>query len=1112
MFRNIFLIFLLISAFQLFAQTPATQAEVSPHSPATSEVKKTANQQEAFIIEQSSTAEAYETDGTGTYESASRVRVQSQAGVQQFGLLTLPYEKNFQTADFEYVRVRKPDGTVVNTSLDNVQDIEAEITRAAPFYSDLREKQIAVKSLEVGDVVEWRSVTHTFKAVAPGQFWARYQFTKQAVILDEEFRLSVPKDMYVKVKSSTEQPQVHVEAGRRIYEWKRSQLKREEEDPKIKFGLPYKLPQPDIEISTFKSWDDIGHWYDELQRDRVTPSAEVKAKALELTKNAKNDDEKIRALYDFVATRFRYIGVAFGIGRYQPHSATDVLDNSYGDCKDKHTLLASLLQAVGIQASPAIISSMHEIDPEVPSPAQFDHVITAVHRGNELLWLDATSEVAPFGMLTVNLRDKQALVIAPGGSASLVKTPDKPGVDAFEKSEITGTLSNTGELKASMQNELRGDSEIVMRSVFHRVPEPKWKDVVQTLSYRMGFAGTVSDVTATAPEQTAEPFRFSYTYDRTDFSDWASNKRITVPMLPISVPSLNDEHEKSGQPLYLGSAGKVDYVAEIKLPDGYTPQLPVNLDLKTDFAEYHSRYSLEDGTLHAERQMTVLMKEVPAAKFASYRDFEHKVGDDQGAWILFTAAGKTAASTTNKAGESSLKWPPIPNTDAGREFSDALVLLHQQKNADGALAKLEEAAQRDPKLPGIWASMATAYWMKRDFNRALDNMRRQTEETPDVPIAFANFARMLVQMHKGDEAIPILQKWVALTPKDPQAIKAYGSQLIAAKNLSQAIELFENAIKDNPTEGAFHFYLGTAYLRSNENVLAVDHYKRAIALASAEQKGFLQNNAAYELADKNVDIVQAEEWSRASVDYAERQTQNLNLAKLDTNQLYLMRELSMYWDTLGWIQFQKREYRNAQNYLNAAWWLRQNATIAEHLSKVYEQLHEPEKAAQFKQLASVTPDRDGVLLTREQAVQDAKSAEKLGDWDPRAALGKMRTMHLPFSARTSNKLESAEFMVLLSNSPGNLNTTSDGPRVLNASARSSSSSDIPAVKVDSVKFISGAEDLKLAEKVLEHADFAVKLPESTSVKLVRRGILMCSPAADACNFTLLTADSVHSAD
>ena len=51
--------------------------------------------------------------------------------------------------------------------------------------------------------------------------------------------------------------------------------------------------------------------------------------------------EKIEALYDFVAKNFRYVSLSLGIRSLPATSASgDVLHNQYGDCKDKHTLLA----------------------------------------------------------------------------------------------------------------------------------------------------------------------------------------------------------------------------------------------------------------------------------------------------------------------------------------------------------------------------------------------------------------------------------------------------------------------------------------------------------------------------------------------------------------------------------------------------------------------------------------------------------------------------------------------------------------------------------------------------------------------------------------------------
>ena len=46
----------------------------------------------------------------------------------------------------------------------------------------------------------------------------------------------------------------------------------------------------------------------------------------------------------------RYFIVVRGIGGWQAHYAADICLNHYGDCKDKTTLLISMLQAIGIKA------------------------------------------------------------------------------------------------------------------------------------------------------------------------------------------------------------------------------------------------------------------------------------------------------------------------------------------------------------------------------------------------------------------------------------------------------------------------------------------------------------------------------------------------------------------------------------------------------------------------------------------------------------------------------------------------------------------------------------------------------------------------------------------
>jgi transglutaminase-like putative cysteine protease len=269
-------------------------------------------------------------------------------------------------------------------SPDEAQDITSDITRQAPLYSDLHEKHLAVKGLEVGDVLEYAVTARTTKALVPDQFWYSYSFSVDELVLAETLQITVTRDRAVKWRSAKRQPAITETGVRRVFTWSDSvtRHKPKEQSEADQRTVAYdaargKLPQGDVEISSFQSWEDVGRWYIALQEERAKPTPEIRAKAAELTKGLTDDHAKADAIYHYVSTQVHYIGIDFGIGRYQPHSAADVLSNQYGDCKDKHTLLAALLEAAGIRAWPALIGSSHNLDPDVPYPGQFDHVISA---------------------------------------------------------------------------------------------------------------------------------------------------------------------------------------------------------------------------------------------------------------------------------------------------------------------------------------------------------------------------------------------------------------------------------------------------------------------------------------------------------------------------------------------------------------------------------------------------------------------------------------------------------------------------------------------------------------------------------------------------------------
>src|SRR4029077_15670681 len=118
---------------------------------------------EAAVGELISVKAVFENDGTSTQQLTLRAHIQSDAGVKRYGLLTFTYQSATQTIEVEYLRVRKPDGSVVVTPPENIQDLDAGITREAPFYSDLREKHAAVKGLSLDDMLEYQVRWRTTK-------------------------------------------------------------------------------------------------------------------------------------------------------------------------------------------------------------------------------------------------------------------------------------------------------------------------------------------------------------------------------------------------------------------------------------------------------------------------------------------------------------------------------------------------------------------------------------------------------------------------------------------------------------------------------------------------------------------------------------------------------------------------------------------------------------------------------------------------------------------------------------------------------------------------------------------------------------------------------------
>jgi len=1068
---------MVIPAMLLAQSTPPNQKAVQPAAQTKAEEKKAPNySQEAFVFEQWHTRVRFEADGTSRQESLARVKLQSDAGVQQLGEQNIGYNSANQKVQIEYIRVRKADGSVVTAGAEAVQDLSTAIAREAPVYTDYRMKHVSVPGLRPGDTLEYKVVTLTETPLAPGHFWFDYDFEKNTIVLDERLEMDVPKSRAVKLKTHPDrEPSITEQGDRKIYTWTSRNLERPAEDAEKK-PKREEPKGPAVQLTTFQSWTEVGQWYATLEKDRVVPTAEIRAQAAKLIEGRTTEMEKIEALYDFVAKNFRYVSLSFGVGRYQPHAASEVLANQYGDCKDKHTLLASLLEAAGIHAEAVLIASQRKMDEEMPSPSQFDHLITTVRakaegdkaaaaKETDILWMDTTPEVAPFRLLSANLRGKRALRISRDTPPSLVETPQDPPFASSQSVEIEGKLSELGKLTARIKYTLRGDAELGLRVAFRRTPQNQWKQIAQWAAMSDGFRGEVGEIKVGDPAATREPFQFEYALTQPNYLDWSSKKsQMNVPLPSMGLPNAPEEKEGGAEKVELGTPMDAVTKLSLELPANFTARAPVSVTVMRDYAEYRSTYKMEQNVLRAERVMKFRLRELPGERSGDYRAFQRAVRNDEGQdlWVESTVAAGA---------------PAIPESAKAPELYESAAAALKNGNFSVAVELLKRVTQLEPKHKSAWNNLGRAYLELQQREEAVAAFRKQIEVSPFDEFAYNNLGLALWQQQKKDEAAGAFLKQIELVPLDKYAHGNLGMLYREQKKYAEAVPELEKATTLTPNNPLLHVSLGQCYLNLNQVEKAMEAFDKGVELAPAPP---VWNNVAYELSLRKVRLERAQQYAESAVAATAAYLRNIQLERVSLTDLQQVAALATYWDTLGWVYFQNGNVEKAEKFVRAAWLLGQHGEVGDHLGQIYEKLGRKQEAIRMyaQAMRAVRP----VAETKAHLAALAGGADKMETLEQKGGEELAAVFVVQLGKLLKEKTE-ADFFVVFSPASGST--------------------------PEEVKFIRGSDKARPLAEALRGAKYQTAFPDETPTRIVRRGTLKCQPDG-GCIFVLLPTDQVTS--
>ena len=1043
-------------------------------------VENTANDysQEAFVLEELKTSYRFEKDGTGERVLSTRVKIQSDAGVERFGQLMFDYSSANEKLDIEYVRVLKEGGSVVTAALNDIQDLTAPIAREAPIYTDLRQKHVTVPGLRPGDLLEYRVVWHTQTPLAANHFWMEHNFiNKQVIVLDDELLVNIPKDSKIKLKTETGfDPSISETADRREYSWKRANLKREDEDKdkdkedkddKDETAEADDDPKPpNVQLTTFQSWDEVGQWYAELQKTRIVPNDPIRAKTADLIRGKTNERDKIQALYEYVAKNFRYVSLSLGQGRYQPHAASDVMSNEYGDCKDKHTLFAAMLNAAGLSAYPALMNSGRNIDVAMPSPGQFNHVITAIPLGTDTLWADTTAEVAPFQLLAPPLRDKKVLLIPAAGAARIESTPTRPPFQFSEVVTVEGEVSELGKLTAHTKLVLRGDSELLFRIMFRKTPQSSWKDLGYYLALIAGIRGEVTGIKAGDPAALDKPFEIEYDIKRDDFIDWSSKKvKVEIPLPSLNL-SRRGVKEKSTKPFPLGPPIDVDYKLKLTFPSKYQTKIPVPLSVKRDYGDYAATYKLEGSVMSAERILHVRQHELPSDRLQDYRAFVAATQADE---------AQTVSLETDVAGT-----PSIPDSVKTEELIQAGDAAMKSENYPMAEELLKRVLTKDPKQKMVRRQLGYALYRQRKFVEAVSVLQEQAKLNPFDDYVYNLMGQAFWAQQNYPEAEKSFRKQLDISPLDRFATANLGRLLVDWRKYKEAVPELEKAISLDGDNESLHVSLANAYFRLGEEKKGLEAAEAAVKLDPGPG---VWNDVAYMLAEVNVSLDKAQQYAESAVTAVTTELRNAELERLTDDDLLNVSAIYAYWDTLGWVHFRKGDLDTAEKYLLAAWFVSPHSAVSYHLGQIAEKRGKNDEAIRYYALSAV---EDQPLPEARESLERLLKKEKIEDSLRKAKEESAATNLYKLAPVTSESAE-AEFYVVVA------------PDATRKGA------------ITELKFIKGNEKLRPLAAKLKTIGYGLTFPDAAPTKIIRRAKVVCS-GKGPCEVTLIRPELISSVD
>src|SRR5690554_1681106 len=390
-------------------------------------------------------------------------------------------------------------------------------------------------------------------------------------------------------------------------------------------------------MASVDSWENFGTWMEAALLSDVNDIPETTiARIKQLVSTEETNEAKARKIYEFVQDKVRYVSIQIGIGGWKPMPASDVDRLSYGDCKALTNYTKALLDAVGIPSYYTIVygQSSHRNLEEDFASIQGNHVILGIPDGDDIIWLECTSQDLPFGYIGSFTEDRNVVMITPEGGR-LGRTKTYESLENTQVTKATVQVTSSGSLQADLkriseglQYENRYGLMILSESDVDRYYKNNWR-------YINGFSILEYEF-----DNNRETIVFSekLSLELPNYSVSVGENYLLAPNVFNQFTEIPPQIRNRKQNLKIRHGFFDEDIVTIEIPSEMSVEsVPEPIYIENKFGTYEVTFSkLSDQRVAYHRKFHLNRGEFPPDTYQAFRDFLRTVSRADQTKILLT--------------------------------------------------------------------------------------------------------------------------------------------------------------------------------------------------------------------------------------------------------------------------------------------------------------------------------------------------------------------------------------------------------------------------------------------------------------------------------------------